>query len=126
MKHSLGRARTKRRFLRDRERQGYRGTIGDYNVMLLGRDLLQFEAGYRLGYSETKKVDGEEHVGGLCEAEATNAPTENMPESSHAEKAQGQQAPESKDSSITVLERAILLDPSIGSIIDISQSPPLH
>ena len=57
--------------------------------MLLGRDAFQFEVGYRLGYSEAKEEDAEEHLGGSGEVAASEGPVEEVPEPSRVREAWG-------------------------------------
>ena len=93
--------------------------------MLPRRDALQFEVGYRLGYSKAKEEDVEERLGGLGEAAMLKVPVEEVLESSRFTEARGQQASKGKGGLSVVPEGGALLNPPMGLVIDIPQSPPL-
>ena len=76
--------------------------------MLPKNDALQFEAGYRFGYSEAKEEDEKERLRSLGEAAVPDVPLEEVPEPSHV-----------------MEEGTTLPNPPAGSVIDIPQSPPL-
>ena len=92
--------------------------------MLPRRDALKFEAGYRLGHSKAKEEDAEERLGGLGEAAMPKVLVEEALESSRVREARGQKASEGKGGLSVVPEGGALLNPPMGLVIDIPQSPP--